>query len=77
MKINKFFDKNKNSLRLIGEIGISIKNAKSIPVNDLILEFSRRYPDSFNEMAFESLSALFCLGKIKYNPESDTLEYAE
>lgn len=77
MIINKFFDPKHNSIRLAGEIGLTLKNDKSVKIDELLADFSKRYPTTLAGNLREAISILYCLGKIKYSEQRDALEYHE
>ncbi|MBM9547451.1 hypothetical protein JWG40_10520 [Leptospira sp. 201903074] len=75
IKIERYFNFKENPITLAGEIGLSLKFNSQINMNELILDFSKRYPTSFESLFNEAIILLYSLGKIEYDAQSDTLKY--
>lgn len=77
IKITQFSTQTNSPIALAGKIGIHLKNQKIDKFTNLQKRFANSELGGNREAFIEAMITLFGLGRIKYYPEQDRVEYHE
>lgn len=75
MIFNKYFDIHQSSISLSANLMSFMKVKKKASIDEVFVIAKSYIKNCPLELIQESISYLFLLGLVRYNPESDSLEY--
>lgn len=77
IRLGQFSSPENNSLLTIGRIGLHLRNQKAESLLSLQKRFCPQSSPGERIIFVESLLALYALGKIRFDQDSDQIEYCE